>query len=267
MLTEAQILDAARRYEEAEQARRPMSPISLEHPDMTMDDAYAIQNAWVDLKQAQGRRIIGRKIGLTSKAMQRAMNIDEPDFGTLLDNMWFENGSTIPAGDFIDPKIEVEIAFVLGRDLFGEDLTVSDVIEATEYVTPSMELIAARSVRTDPKTGYTRTVLDTISDNAANAGIVVGDSKVAPADVDLRWAGAILYRNGEVEETGLGAGILDHPAHGIVWLAKRFARHGIGLQAGHFILSGSFTRPVAVAPGDGFRADFGPLGEVELSFS
>ena len=181
--------------------------------------------------------------------------------------MLFENGATIPAANFIDPRIEVELTFVLKDDLFGEDLSVEDVMAATDYILPSMELIAARSHRVDPETGYTRKVFDTISDNAANAGIIVGDSKMQPDSFDPRWAGAILYRNGIVEETGLGAGILDHPANGIVWLAKRFAPHGIMLEAGHYIMSGSFTRPVLVRPGDHFKADFGQLGIVEVSFS
>lgn len=244
-----------------------MRAFSLEYQGMTIEDGYAVQEAWIKLKQAEGRKIIGRKVGLTSRAMQAAMKINEPDFGTLLDDMLFENGATIPASDFIDPRIEVEITFVLKQDLFGDDLSVEDVLAATDYVVPSLELIAARSHRVDPETGYTRKVYDTISDNAANAGIIVGDIKMKPEDVDLRWAGAILYRNGIVEETGLGAGIMDHPAQGIVWLAKRFARHDIKLNAGQYIMSGSFTRPIIAKAGDNFKADFGPMGTVELSFS
>jgi 2-oxo-hept-3-ene-1,7-dioate hydratase len=181
--------------------------------------------------------------------------------------MLFDNGAILPESDFIDPRIEVEITFVLKGDLFGDDLTVKDVLAATDYVVPSLELIAARSHRVDPETGYTRKVYDTISDNAANAGIIVGETRIKPEDIDLRWAGAILYRNGIVEETGLGAGILDHPAQGIIWLAKRFAPHGIKLDAGQYIMSGSFTRPVIARAGDHFKADFGPMGIVELGFS
>lgn len=267
MLTKAQIEDSARRHHEAEKTGIPMRAFSLTYQDMTIEDGYAVQEAWIKLKEAEGRKVIGRKVGLTSRAMQEAMKIDEPDFGTLLDDMLFDNGATIPASDFIDPRIEVEITFVLKDDLFGDDLSVEDVIAATDYVVPSLELIAARSHRVDPETGYTRKVYDTISDNAANAGIIVGDTQINPNDIDLRWAGAILYRNGIVEETGLGAGILDHPARGIIWLAKRFAPHGVKLDAGHYIMSGSFTRPVIARAGDHFKADFGPLGTVELSFS
>jgi len=267
MLNKMQIEDSARRHHEAEKARKPMRAFSLQYPDMTIEDGYAVQDAWIKIKLDEGRKIIGRKVGLTSRAMQQAMNIDEPDFGTILDDMLFANGATIPASDFIDPRIEVEITFVLKDNLFGDDLTIEDVIAATDYVVPSLELIAARSFRVDPETGYTRKVYDTISDNAANAGIIVGDTKIKPRDIDLRWVGAILYRNGIVEETGLGAGILDHPARGIIWLAKRFAPHGIKLDAGQYIMSGSFTRPIMAKAGDHFKADFGPMGTVELSFS
>jgi len=267
MLNENQILESAQLHHEAEKTREPMRAFSLKYPDMTIEDGYAVQDAWIKLKQAEGRKVIGRKVGLTSRAMQEAMKINEPDFGTLLDDMLFENGATIPAADFIDPRIEVEITFVLKDDLEGDDLTVEDVLAATDYVVPSLELIAARSFRVDPETGYTRKVYDTISDNAANAGIIIGDTRMKPDDIDLRWTGAILYRNGIVEETGLGAGILDHPARGIIWLAKRFAPHGIKLDAGQYIMSGSFTRPIIAKAGDYFKADFGSLGTVELSFS
>ena len=267
MLTLAQILDSARRHHAAEKARVPMAAVSQSHPGMTIEDGYAVQSAWIDLKLAEGRKIIGRKVGLTSRAMQEAMKIDEPDFGTLLDDMLFENGANLKAVDFIDPRIEVEWTFVLKSPLQGEDLTVIDVINATDYIVPSLELIAARSHRVDPDTGYTRKVYDTISDNAANAGIIVGETQLVPDALDLRWAGAILYRNGTVEETGLGAGILDHPARGLIWLAKRFAPHGIALDAGQYIMSGSFTRPVIARPGDHFKADFGPAGTVEVSFT
>jgi len=198
--------------------------------------------------------------------MQMAMKIDTPDFGILLDDMCFANGSAIPAGNFTDPRIEVEFAFVLKEPLFGENVTVDQVMAATDYVIPALELIAARSYRVDPETGYTRTVFDTIADNAANAGYILGDSRVDPAGVDLPWAGAMLYLNGGIEETGLAGGVMGHPAHGICWVCKRFAPHGIGLEPGQVVLAGSFTRPVAVRPGDNIRADYGPLGTIEVNF-
>lgn len=265
-LTKEQTEAAALCLYEAEKARRQISPITQSYPDMNMDDAYAIQSAWVQRKVNEGDPVIGYKIGLTSRVMQRAMNIDSPDFGVLLESMRYGNHSKIPQGDFTDPRIEVELAFVLKQALFGENLTVEDVLAATDYVVPALELIAARSHRVDPDTGYTRTIMDTISDNAANAGIVVGDNRFKPDEIDLRWSGGILYRNDIIEETGLAAAVLDHPANGICWIAKRLARHGIGLEAGQILLSGSFTAPIIVSPGDQIRADYGPLGEIHCEF-
>lgn len=266
MLTPQQIDDAVEKLHNAEQAHVQIPALTLSHPDMDMDDAYAVQKGWVDRKLAQGRKVIGYKIGLTSRAMQMTMKIDTPDYGVLLDDMLFPNGGQIRAADFTDPRLEVEFAFVLKEPLFGQDVSLEQVIDATDYVVPALELIAARSFRTDPDTGYTRTVFDTIADNAANAGIITGDQRVKPTDIDLRWAGAMLYVNGEIEEAGLGAGVMDHPAHGIRWVCKRFAPHGIGLEPGQLILSGSFTRPVIVKASNHIRADYGPLGEINLDF-
>ena len=267
MLDQDAINAAAEALYLAEKNRQQISPISLSYPNMDMQDAYRVQRAWVDRKVADGDAITGYKIGLTSRAMQMAMNIDTPDFGILLQSMYFSNGSVIPTCDFLDPRIEVELAFVMKKRLFGDDITIEEVLDATDYVVPSLELIAARSHRVDPATGYTRKVFDTISDNAANAGYIVGDQRFAPEAIDLRWSGAILYLNGEVEETGLAAGVQDHPAKGICWVCKRFAPHGIALEPGQFVLSGSFTRPVAVKPGDDILCDYGPLGRINVKFS
>ena len=261
-----QIETTANRLYEAEKKREQIRPVSMSLPDMDLDDAYAVQKAWVDRKIADGRKITGYKIGLTSRAMQVAMQIDTPDFGVLLDDMVFTNGGEICAADFMDPRIEAEFAFVLEKPLFGVDISVEQILDATEYVVPALELIAARSYRVDPETGYTRNVFDTIADNAANAGYILGDQRIAPHDVDLRWAGAMLYLNGKIEETGLGGGVMGHPAHGIRWVCKRFAPHGIGLESGQIILAGSFTRPIMVGRGDRIMADYGSLGTVEVSF-
>lgn len=256
---------AAAELYRAELERTQVRPVSATHPQMTLEDAYRIQQAVIERKLGAGRRIVGRKIGLTSRAMQRAMHIDEPDYGTLLDDMLFPTGSSIEAARFTDPRIEVEFAFVLGERLFGETLSVDAVLDATVEVLPALELIAARSFRTDPQTGRPRGLVDTVADNAASAGVITGTG-FRPRDVDLRWSGAILSCNGVVEETGLAAGVLDHPAHGIVWLARRFARHGIALEAGQIILAGSFTRPIAVTAGDDITADYGPLGSIHCRF-
>ena len=255
---EAELLDTA------ERERRQVRQTTSVHPNMTIDEAYRVQAAWLDIRQARGERVIGHKIGLTSRAMQQAMSIDTPDSGFLTDAMVLAPGEPIAAADFCDLRLEVELAFVLADDLYGRDLRVDDVLDATDHVTGAVELIAARTPRTDPATGRTRTVVDTIADNAADAGIVTGGSPLGPRGADLRWVGAIAHRNGVVEETGLAAGVLDHPANGIVWLARRYAERGMSLRAGQVILSGSFTRPMAVAPGDDFRFDFGPLGSFSV---
>ncbi|MEM9521701.1 MAG: 2-oxo-hept-4-ene-1,7-dioate hydratase [Actinomycetota bacterium] len=266
-LTPEQIAAEAAMLDEAERTRIQMRQTTSVYPLMTMDDAYAIQNAWLAIKTGRGEAVVGHKIGLTSRAMQAAMKIDTPDSGFLTADMVFEPDSTIEAGRFTDLKLEIELAFVLATDLSGSDLGVDDVLDATEYVVPSIELIAARSYRVDPETGTTRTVLDTISDNAADAGIICGGRRVAPRDVDLRWVGAMGSRNGMIEETGLAGGVLGHPAKGIVWLARRYAEQGLTLQAGQTILAGSFTRPIDVAPGDEFHFDYGDLGAFDLEFS
>ncbi|WP_432695044.1 2-oxo-hept-4-ene-1,7-dioate hydratase [Marinobacterium sp. YM272] len=266
MLSNEQIQAAANRLYQAEVDRKQIPALTLEHPDMTMADAYAVQKAWVDQKIEAGRSVIGYKVGLTSRAMQMAVNIDQPDYGVLLNDMLFEDGATLKASDFLDPRIEVELAFVLKEPLFGENVSIFDVYNATDYVIPSLELIAARCMRTDPETGYTRKVYDTIADNAANAGIILGGRPIKPTEMDLRWAGAALYLNGQIEETGLASGVLGHPAKGISWVCKRFAPHGVGLEPGQIILAGSFTRPVPVKAGDTIHADFGPLGGIGLRF-
>lgn len=252
---------------QAERTQDQIGLLTLRHPEMTMDDAYAVQNAIYRAKRAAGRKVIGWKIGLTSKAMQYALNIDIPDSGVLFDDMVFETGGTVPGGRFIQPRIESEIAFVIKAPLAGENVTRADVIAATEYVTPSIEILDTRIIRADPATGQTRGVLDTISDNAANAGIVLGAERHAVDAHDLRWVGAITSRNDAVEETGLGAGVLNDPVESVVWLARRMAGYGQSIEAGQVILSGSFIRPVECPPGTEIHADFGPFGAVHITFN
>ena len=241
--------------------------LSLAYPEMTLDDAYAVQAALVARKIAEGRKVVGWKIGLTSRAMQQALNIATPDSGVLFDDMLFDNGATVPAGRFIQPRIEAEIAFIMKAALEGTDVTRGDVIAATDYVAPSLEILDTRIVRADPKTGRTRIITDTVSDNAANAGIVLGTERHTVDRFDLRWIGAIVKRNDIVEETGLGAGVLDDPASGIVWLVHRLAQYGGGISAGDIVLAGSFIRAIEAPPGSRFEADFGPFGSVWLSFA
>jgi 2-oxo-hept-3-ene-1,7-dioate hydratase len=267
MLSEAEIATAADRLETAEKTRVQIGLLSLAHPGMTIDDAYAVQAAFVARKRAAGRRVIGWKIGLTSKAMQQALAIDTPDSGVLLDDMLFEDGAMIAPDRFIQPRIEAEVAFIMKAPLTGPGVTLFDVLAATAYVTPSLEILDTRILRTDPATGKARTIVDTISDNAANAGIVLGGRAMRPDDVDMRWMGAIVSRNAEVEETGLGAGVLNNPARGIAWLANRLAAYGDRIEAGQVVLAGSFIRPIEARHGDTIVADFGPQGTVSCHFA
>ncbi|MAW86605.1 MAG: 2-oxo-hepta-3-ene-1,7-dioic acid hydratase [Phyllobacteriaceae bacterium] len=265
-MTPGEIQDAARRLFDAERSGVQCGLLSLAHPGMTLDDAYAVQAALVARKVAEGRRAIGWKIGLTSRAMQQALNITTPDSGVLLDDMLFDTGATVPEGRFIQPRIEAEIAFIMNRDLRGTSVTRDDVLAATQAVAPALEILDTRILRADPQTGQARIITDTVSDNAANAGIVLGHERHAPGAFDLRWTGCILKRDGIVEETGLGAGVLDDPVTGIVWLVHRLAGYGHGLSAGDIVLSGSFIRPVEAPPGSRFMADFGPFGSVAIAF-
>ena len=252
---------------EAEATGCQIGLLSQRHPEMGMDDAYAIQSAIQRAKLQQGRRVVGWKIGLTSKAMQYALNIDIPDSGILFDDMLFENGAIVPEGRFIQPRVEAEIAFVMKAPLGGADVTRAEVLAATDYVSPSIEILDTRILRKDAETGRTRNVYDTISDNAANAGVVLGPERHAVDAFDLRWVGAITSRNGEVEETGLGAGVLNDPVESVVWLARRIAHYGQAIEPGQIILSGSVIRPVEAPAGTHINADFGPFGAVGLSFA
>ena len=267
MLDQATIDQLARQLYDARKSRQQLRHFSQQHPQMTIDDGYAIQRAWVALEQADGRVVKGRKIGLTSRAMQQASQITEPDYAPLMDDMFFAQGSDIPVERFIAPRVEVELAFVLGRPLQGPGVTLFDVLAATEYVTPAVEIIDARIEQFDRETKAPRKVFDTIADFAANAGIVLGGRPVKPDAVDLRWVGALLYKNGVIEETGLAAGVLNHPAQGVAWLTDKIARHDEQLDAGDVVLAGSFTRPVTGAAGDSFHVDYGPLGAVAFRFA
>ncbi|MEM8882394.1 MAG: 2-oxo-hept-4-ene-1,7-dioate hydratase [Pseudomonadota bacterium] len=251
---------------EAERSLTQIGLLTLRHPEMAMDDAYAIQNAIYRAKLADGRRVVGWKIGLTSRAMQSALNINIPDSGILFDDMVFGPGALIARGRFIQPRIEAEIAFVMKHPLEGTGVTRADVLAATDYVAPSIEILDTRIERRDAETGATRKVFDTISDNAANAGVVLGGARHDPKAIDLRWVGAIVSRDGVVEETGLGAGVLNDPVESVVWLAHRMANYAQSIQPGQIILSGSFIRPIECPSGSHLDADFGDFGRVSLSF-
>ena len=266
MLDPQTITTLARRLYDARKSRTPLRHFSREFPSMTIEDGYTIQREWVKLELADGRRIKGRKIGLTSRAMQLSSQIDEPDYAPLMDDMFFAQGGDIPVNRFIAPRVEVELAFVLSKPLRGPGITLFDVLAATEYVTPALEIIDARIEQFDRDTKAPRKVFDTISDFAANAGIVLGGRPVKPDALDLRWVGAMLFKNGVIEETGLAAGVLNHPATGVAWLADKIAPHDEQLNAGDVVLAGSFTRPTPAVAGDTLHADYGPLGTVSFRF-
>ena len=267
MLTPDEIADAARRLDHAEKTRTQIRQLSLEHPGMTLADAYAIQSAWVAHKVAEGRVVRGHKIGLTSKAMQASLGIDEPDSGILLDDMFFVDGGVVPSDRFIATRIEAELAFVMKSRLAAKHCTIFDVLNATDFVVPALEILDTRIERVDTATKATRKIVDTIADNAANAGIICGGRPFRPLDADLRWIGALCYRNGALEETGLAAGVLNHPANGIAWLVRKLSMLGLALEPGEIVLSGSFIRPIEARKGDTIQADYGAYGMVSCHFA
>ncbi|MDM0034910.1 2-oxo-hepta-3-ene-1,7-dioic acid hydratase [Variovorax sp. J22P271] len=266
MLAPELIRQLAAELHESEKSRVQVEHFSKRHPAMTIEDGYAISREWVKAKIAEGRSVKGHKIGLTSRAMQLSSQIDEPDYGTLLDDMFFEQGGDIPFSRFIAPRVEVELAFKLGKRLQGPNVTIFDVLDATDYVVPAIEIIDARIEQFDRHTQQMRKVYDTIADNAANAGIVTGGRPVKPDAVDLRWVSALLYKNGVIEESGVAAAVLNHPATGVAWLANKLAPWDECLEAGEIVLGGSFTRPTSALPGDTFHADYGPLGAISFRF-
>lgn len=266
MLEEAIIGELAAELHRAESERFQIEQFSKRFPSMTVDDGYQVSRAWSSLKRQDGRTVRGHKIGLTSRAMQQVAGIAEPDYGTLLDDMFFAEGDDLPFDRFIAPWVEAELGFVLGRSLKGPGVTIFDVLAATEFVVPAVEIVDARIQRIDEATKSRRRIQDTIADNAASAGVVVSGRPVRPDAFDLRWVGAVLSRNATVEETGIAAGVLNHPANGIAWLANRLSRWDEGIDAGEIVLCGSFTRTVEVARNDVFHADYGPLGAFSFRF-
>src|SRR5262245_39648915 len=243
----------------AQKERKQAVQLSKTWPDIGIDDAYAISTEVANRRMAQGAKLIGHKVGLTSKAMQRSSQIDEPDYGYLFDSMMIPDGAKIAHEAYCRPRVEIELAFILGKRLTGPGVGLPEVLRATEYVVPAIEIVDARIL--DP-----RKIFDTVADNGAAAGIVIGGGPVAPLDVDLRWVGGIMYRNSEIEETGVAAGVLGHPALGVTWLANKLGQHGVPLEPGHLVLAGSFTRVVFAQKGDTLHADFGALGGIAIQF-
>ncbi|WP_165242651.1 2-oxo-hept-4-ene-1,7-dioate hydratase [Corynebacterium lizhenjunii] len=260
MLSKDQITSIADELAVAEENQTMVERLTKRFPGMEIEDSYAVQAEWVRRGMAKGRRLVGRKIGLTSKVMQEATGITEPDYGAIFQDQVYESGSVIEYEQFSNVRIEVELAFMLNRDLSGPNCTIFDVLRATEYVIPALEILSSRIEMEG------RTIVDTIADNAALGGMVYGGNPVRPEDVDLRWVSALLYRNETVEDSGVAAAVLDHPALGVAWLANKLHLHGDSLNAGDLILAGSFTKPMWVNPGDTVHADYGKLGAVTCRF-
>jgi 2-oxo-hept-3-ene-1,7-dioate hydratase len=260
MLTEGERQRGADALLQAERTRQAIPQLSKTYPGIEIEDAYRIQGLWAQARIADGARMVGHKIGLTSRAMQMASKMTEPDYGCILDDALYNDGAQIKAGDFIKPRLEVELAFVMGQDLEGPGARIYDVMRATEMVLPALEII-------DYRTEAPRAITDTIADNAAFGAIVVGGRPIRPMDVDIRWIGATLSKNGIIEESGVSAAIMGHPAAGIAWLVNKLHAVGTGLRKGEIVLAGSFTRPVDIAAGDVIHADYGPLGAIGVSFS
>ena len=245
---------------EADRTKTLIPRITARHPEATIEDSYAIQGIWRDAQLAAGRTLVGRKIGLTSKAMQHATGITEPDYGVMFDDTVYATGSDIPFDDFSNVRIEVELAFVLKRPLEGPDCTLEDALAAIDYAVPALEVLNSHIELEG------RTIVDTISDNAAYGAMVLGDVRLDPQEIDLRWVPGVLSRNGEIEETGVAAGVLGHPATGVAWLANKFHQHGARLEAGEIILAGSFTRPMWVSRGDEVVCDYREGGTITCRF-
>jgi 2-keto-4-pentenoate hydratase len=252
------VADALR---DAEVERAPIPPLRDTWPDIDVVDSYEIQLLNIRRRLQAGARVNGHKVGLSSRAMQEMMGVDEPDYGHLLSDMEVAPGEPVPASRYCYPRVEVEVAFVLGETLPGEGCTEEDVIRATEYVAPAIELIDSRIVDWNIK------IADTIADNASSAGYVLGPERVRPEDVDLTSIEAVLIRNGEKVAEGRSDAVLGNPVTAVAWLANKVASFGVTLEAGHVILPGSVHRAIDVRPGDEFVADFTDFGSVQLSFT
>jgi 2-keto-4-pentenoate hydratase len=261
MLSDEERREAAAVLARAEAAREPVRPLAETHPAMDVVDAYEIALLNIRDRVERGAAVVGHKVGLSSEAMQQMMGVDEPDYGHLLADMALSEDRPVDASRYCYPRVEVEVGFILGDALPGEECTEADVLAATEHVAPAIELIDSRI--TDWQIG----LVDTIADNASSAGFVLGRERVRPGDIDLLAIDATLTRNGEKVAEGRSDAVLGNPVTAVAWLARKVAGFGVRLEAGHVILPGSCTRAIDVRPGDDFRADFEGLGSVSVSFT
>jgi len=245
---------------QAERSREPIAPLTEAYPDIDVVDAYEIQLINIRQRVAEGARVLGHKVGLSSLAMQQMMGVDEPDYGHLLDEMQVFEDVPVKAGRYLYPRVEVEVGFILAADLPGAGCTEDDVLAATEALVPSIELIDTRI------TDWKIALCDTIADNASSAGFVLGKARVSPADVDVKKIDAVLTRNGEVVAEGRSDAVLGNPVTAVAWLSRKVESFGVRLRKGEIVLPGSCTRAIDARAGDAFVADFTGLGSVRLSF-
>ena len=260
MLTVAIRDELAADLAQAERSREPIAPLIAAYPDIDVVDAYEIQLINIRQRVAEGARVVGHKVGLSSLAMQQMMGVDEPDYGHLLDEMQVFENKPVKAGRYLYPRVEVEVGFILSADLPGAGCTEDDVLAATEALVPSIELIDTRI------TDWKIALCDTIADNASSAGFVLGEARVSPNDLDVTTIDAVLTRNGEVIAEGRSDAVLGNPVTAVAWLARKVESFGVRLRKGDIVLPGSCTRAIDARAGDHFVADFTGLGSVRLSF-
>ncbi|WP_289135818.1 2-keto-4-pentenoate hydratase [uncultured Brevibacillus sp.] len=246
---------------QAETTRKGIEPFTEQYPNLSVKEAYEVQLVTIGRKLEAGQKVVGKKIGLTSLAMQQLLGVDQPDYGHLLDNMVIENGNKISFDRVLQPKVEGEIAFVLKKDLVGPNVTEADVLEATDYVLPALEIVDSRIADWKIK------LQDTIADNASSGLYVLGGKPIPVNQLDLPQIGMVLYKNGEIVNSGIGAAALGNPATCVAWLANQLFEFGVTLKAGEVILSGALSAAVSAEPGDFFQARFAHLGEVSVKFT
>ena len=264
-MTKDEIASWAARLIEAERTHVAVPQLSGALPDVSLADAYAVSRAGGDLRRNAGRSLRGYKIAMTSRATQAMFGASEPAVGWLWDDMLFDNGSRIAPDRFGAANVELELAFVLAKPLQGPRVTALDVLNATDFIVPSFEIVDARVQLVNPDTQAPRQLVDLVADNSVAAGAVLGGRPMRPSELDLAWAGAVLYKNGAIEETGLAATVMGNPAHSVAWLANTLSHWGERLEPGQMVLSGTLTKPTPVRAGDVVQGDFGRLGQVSWS--
>lgn len=247
---------------QSEKQRKPVKKFVDQYPELDEALAYKVQERLIKMKcKEENTRIIGRKLGLTSKAKQEMMGVHEPTYGVLLENMQLIEGEKISLSPFIHPKLEPEIAFIFDKELKGPHVTVADVLNATKFIAPAVELIDSRFH------GFSFTLQDVVADNSSSSRFIIGEQFYSPNDFDLKLMGMVFKKNGEVVATGAGAAVMGHPARAIAWLANKLYKVGQSIQPGEVVLSGSLSPAIEINAGDHFLAEFDGIGSVEAVFT